>query len=241
MNRRVGVAVAAVGVLLVALELLAVPLATRTIDRALSRCLAYDELELTAVGRPILPGLVVGRVRDVELRATGVAIDELRLEDVELAVPRVVLPWAIAGGDDPVAGDLRLRMLERDVETALRAALPVSVPVRVELGRDVISLSAPLLPVTLDLRVQVADDGSVLLVPTQGGALLERIGLAPRFRVPADTAVTEIVVDRGEVTGAVALADVPGFGGGDGCDEPISLSAPAAGPRSAGERPGGGR
>lgn len=227
MSRRAVVAVAAVGVALVALELLAVPVATRMIDRALRQCVAYDELELTAVGRPVLPGLLVGRARDVELRASGVTIDELRLEEVELVVPDAVLPWAIAGGDEPVAGDLRLRLLERDVEQALRAALPVAVPVRVELGRDVISLSAPLLPVTLDLRLDVDADGAVLLVPSRGGALLDRIGLAPRFRSPPDTEVTEIVVDRGEVAGAVALADVPGFGGGEGCEEPISLSAGA--------------
>jgi hypothetical protein len=224
-NRRVLVAVGAIGVVLVVLELLAVPLATRMIDRALRPCVAYEELELTSVARPVLPGLVVGRVRDVELRATGVRIDDLRVEEVELGVPRAVLPWAVAAGDEPVAGTLRLRLLERDVERALRAALPVAVPVGVSLERDVVSLSAPLLPVTLDLRVEVGPDGTVRLLPTQGGALLDRLGLAPSFRSPADTQVTEIVVDRGEVAGAVALEDVPGFGGGEGCDEPISFSA----------------
>jgi hypothetical protein len=227
-SRRVVVVVGALGIVLVALELLAVPLATRMIDRALRPCVAYDELELTDVSRPVLPGLVLGRARDVELRASGVVIDDLRIDRVELRVPDAVLPWAAGAGDEPVAGDVRLRLLERDVERALRAALPVAVPVGVSLERDLVRLSAPLVPVTLDLRLEVDADGTVRLLPSQGGGLLERFGLAPSFRSPATTQVTEIVVDRGEVAGAVALDDVPGLGGGDGCDEPISFGAEVA-------------
>lgn len=223
MSRRVAAVVGAVALLLVVLELLAVPLATRVIDRALSRCVTYDALELTAVDRPVLPRLVLGRARDVELRAEGLRVEPLRVEEVTLSVPHAVLPWAAGGGGDPVAGDLRLRVLERDLEAAVRELLPVAVPVGVGLERDLVRLSAPLLPVTLDVRVEAEADGSVRLTPSRGGELLDRIGLAPRLG-PTDTVrVTDVVIDRGEVNGEVALADVPGFGGGEGCDERIRL------------------
>jgi hypothetical protein len=155
-------------------------------------------------------------------------IDDLRIERVELRVPDAVLPWALGAGEGPVAGDLRLRLLERDLERALRAALPVAVPVGVSLERDLVRLSAPLVPVTLDLALEVEPDGTVRLLPSQGGALLDRFGLAPNLPSPATTRITEIVIDRGEVVGAVALDDVPGFGGGEGCDEPVSFSAEVA-------------
>jgi hypothetical protein len=222
-SRRAAVVVGAVALLLVALELLAAPLATRAVDRALTRCVAYDELELTRIGRPVLPRLLLGRARDVELRAEGLRVEPLRVEEVTLAVPRVVLPWAAGAGDEPVAGDLRLRILERDLEVAVRELLPVAVPVGVALERDLVRLSAPLLPVALELRVEAEPDGAVRLTPSRGGELLDRLGLAPRLAPTASVRVTEVVVDRGEVSGEVALAEVPGFGGGEGCEERIRL------------------
>jgi hypothetical protein len=222
-SRRAAVVLGAVALLLVTLELLAVPLATRAVDRALTRCVAYDELELTRIDRPVLPRLLLGRARDVELRAEGLRVEPLRVEEVTLAVPRVFLPWAAGAGDEPVAGDLRLRVLERDLEVAVRELLPVAVPVEVALERDLVRLSAPLLPVALELRVEAEPDGAVRLTPSRGGALLDRLGLAPRLGPTAAVRVTEVVIDRGEVHGEVALAEVPGFGGGEGCEERIRL------------------
>jgi hypothetical protein len=209
--------------LLVALELAAVPVATRLMERALSRCVAYESFALTAVSRPVLPPLLVGRAREVELHATGLVAGELRIADARLHLPEAVLPWAL-GDPGPVGATLRLRVEEPDLEQALRAVTPLGLPVDLELRTDVASVGSAVLPVTLDLEVAVDPDGTVRLRPIRGGELLERFGLAPSFTPREDVRVADLRIADGEVHGVLALDVVPGVGGGGGCEEPIAAA-----------------
>lgn len=229
MNRKLTVTAGVLVVVLVALELAAVPLATRVIGAVLGRCVAYDHLEVTSVARPVVPWLLVGRARDVELRATDVVAGDLRIADAHLTLREAVLPWAL-GDPEPATAGLTLRVEEAAVERALRSLTPPGFPVEVELRPDVATLGSPVVPLALDLEVEVDPDGTVRLRPVRGGELLERLGLARRFPPGEDARVTALRIGAGEVTGSLDLDVVPGVGGGEGCQVPL-----AAGPARAGE------
>lgn len=233
MRRALVIAVGSLGLLLVIAELAAVPLATRVIGGALGRCVAYDQLEVTAVARPVVPRLLVGRARDVELHATGVSAGDVRVADAHLRMDTVVLPWA-PGTPDPSTAVLRLRMEETDVERALRSWLPGELPIEVQLRSDVASLGAAVLPVTLDLEVQVDRHGTVVLRPVRGGEVLERLGVARSFASSDAVRVAALDIGDGEVTGTFDLEVVPGVSG-EGCSTPLAGGAvvgPVAEPRS---------
>lgn len=213
----------AVGLVLMVLELAAVPIATRVLGAVVGRCLTYDSLEVTAVARPVLPSLLLGRARDVDLHATGVVAGELRIAEARLRLPAAVLPWAV-GDPEPGVGDLRLRIDEPDLEHALEAALPLRVPIELELQPGVATIGSPLVPLTLDLEVELDTDGTVRLRPVAGGELLDRLGIARSFP-PGDAArVTALDIGDGQVHGALDVAVVPGIGG-EGCEGPRPAGA----------------
>ncbi|WP_052664437.1 LmeA family phospholipid-binding protein [Nitriliruptor alkaliphilus] len=228
MRRPLGIGVLVLVALVLVLELAAIPVATRIIGSVVSRCVAYDHLEVTSVARPVVPRLLVGRARDVELHATGVVAGDLRLADARLTMQQAYLPWAV-GAPDVARADLDLRVDEADLERILRSVVPLGVPVEVELRPDVATLGSSVVPVTLDVEVEVGGDGTVRLRPVRGGELLERLGIGHSFP-PGETArVTDLSIEEGALHGALALDVVPGVGTGGGCQEPLGLGAGRAG------------
>jgi hypothetical protein len=222
-SRRVGIVAGVLALVLVALEVAAVPLATRVIGTVVARCVGYDTFEVTSVARPVVPRLLVGRARDVRLQASGVVAGDLRVADARLDLPDAILPWAI-GSPEPSTGTLQLRLDEADVERALRQVVPFGGALEVELQPDVATLGSPVVPLTLDLEVAVDPDGTVRLRPVRGGELLERLGIERRF-TPGDAArVTDLEIGAGELHGALDVDVVPGIGSGDACDEPLGAA-----------------
>ncbi|MEX1162349.1 MAG: LmeA family phospholipid-binding protein [Nitriliruptor sp.] len=217
-----------VGTLLLALELAAVPIATRVIGAVAARCVVSEHLELTAVDRPVLPRLLTGRARGVELRAEGVQAGELRIAEAHLDLPEALLPWAI-GDPDPVPAVLTLRVTERDVQRALRAALPLRLPVEVTLDPDVATVGAAGVSLEVELALEVAADGTVTVRPGGGAGFLDRLGLATSFPPSDDVHVTAIDIGDGELSGVLELAVVPGLGDGEGCAEPLASGASPTG------------
>ncbi len=221
-------AIAAVvgAVLLVVLELAAVPIATRVIGAVVARCVAYEHLEVTAVDRPVLPRLLAGRARGVELRAEGIHAGEVRIAEAHLDLAEAVLPWAV-GDPEPVPAVLTLRVTERDVERALRAALPLRLPIELALDPDVATVGAAGIPLEVELALEVAADGTVTVRPSGDASFLDRLGLATSFPPSADVHVTSVDIGAGELRGVLELAVVPGLGDGEGCAEPIAAAAPS--------------
>jgi hypothetical protein len=217
-SRLAGLALALAGVLLL-VELLAVPLGARALRTAVARCVAYEDLEVTGLGRPALPGLVVGRVRDVEVRTTGVDLGELRVAEATLRSDEVDLPWR-RGASPPRPATLQFRVREADLESAIRAALPIGLPVRVDLRDGIASLGASGLPATLEVAVEVEADGTVVLRPAGGVELLDQLGLARRFPPTDAFRPSSIVIADGELTAAGEVRF-----SGEGCTEPISEAA----------------
>jgi hypothetical protein len=211
-------ALAVAGVLLL-VELLAVPLGARALRSAVARCVAFEDLEVTRLARPALPGLVLGRVRDVEVRTTGVDIGELRVAEATLRTDEVDLPWR-RGASPPRPATLELRVGEADLEAAVRGRLPIALPVRVDLRDGVASLGAAGLPGTLEVAVEVEADGTVVLRPAGGVELLDRLGLARRFPPTDAFRPSSIVIGDGELTAAGQVRF-----SGEGCAEPISEAA----------------
>lgn len=210
---------------LVLLEVLAVPLATRVIGAVATRCATYESLAVTSVARPVVPRLLLGRVRDVELRATGVVVDELWLSEVELHLPRAVLPWAV-GDRDPSRGTLAVGVDEGDLERTVRAALPLELPVDVEVRRGVATVDLPWSPVAVDLEVEVDPDGTVRLRPVRGGELLERLGIARRFPPREGLHITSVRIEDDHVRGTADVAVVPGVVDGGCARAPAAVVGP---------------
>jgi hypothetical protein len=119
---------------------------------------------------------------------------------------------------------LAVTIIEADLQRAVRARVPLGLPVTVDLAPGIARLGAAGLPVTLDLAVELQPDGAVRLTPVAGDtALFDRLGLAARID-PGETArLTRLRLGDGEVSGTVAIPVVPGVGDGDACDEPIAM------------------
>lgn len=218
MSRAVTVLGVAVVLLLLA-ELAAVPLATRVLSRSLADCLPHERLTVERVARPVLPGLLLGRARDVELVADGVQVGALRIDAARARLDRAVLPWAPG---DPATGDvvLDVRVTEADLGRALRAYAPLGVPLTVELEPGVATVGAEHLPVTVRLQAAV-EDGELRVRPVDGdGAWWERLGFAAALEGPDGLDVRAASIGAGRLTGTARLAALPGADG-VGCDRPI--------------------
>lgn len=221
MSRRWLVALAGSLVALVLLELAAVPLASRLLSDAAARCVRHETFAVTAVDRPVLPRLVAGRARDVEVVATGLRIGELRVDRAQVSLPEVTLPWA-PGRADVLEGRISVVLTEADLTDFVRSLAPVPLPVRVEVADDRARLRAPGLPVELALTLEVTADGRIDLAPTAGdAAVLERFGLALTLDPGDEVTVTELTLEDGLLAGAADLAVVPGLSDGQGCEEPL--------------------
>ena len=221
MRRRwVGV-LAGLAALLIALELAAVPIASRVLSDAAARCVRHDSLQVTAVDRPVLPRLALGRATGVELAATGLRVGELRVDRAELTVPEVTLPWA-PGAAEVLEAELSATVTEADVTALLRSFSPVPLPVMVRLEDDLAQLGARGVPLSVDLRLLVTPDGQVELAPVAGEMeLLERLGLQLTLDPGEQVAITDLTLADGELAGRADLEVVPGLSDGEGCEEPL--------------------
>lgn len=218
--RRGSLAAGVVVIGLVLVEVLAVPLATRVVGAVVARCVTYESLEVTSVARPVVPRLLLGRARDVELRATEVVVGDVRLSEVSLWLPNAVLPWA-ALDPEPSRGELTVGIDEADLERTVRAVSPLDLPVELDLRPGVATLGSPWLPVTVDLEVEVEPDGTVRVRPVRGGALLERLGIGRSFPPREELRFTTVRIEADQVRGTAEVAFVPG-GGDGGCVTPLA-------------------
>lgn len=221
MRRWVLGAVAGLVVLLLGAEVAAVPLASRLLSDAAARCVRHESLQVTAVDRPVLPGLVLGRATGVELEATGLRIGDLRVDRAQLALPEVTLPWA-PGTAEVLEAELAATVTEEDVAELLRAVTRLPLPVIVRLEDDLAQLGARGVPLTVDLRLVVTPDGAVELSPVAGEVeLLERLGLQLTLDPGEQVTITELHLADGELAGRADLEVVPGLSDGQGCEEPL--------------------
>ena len=216
----IGVAAGLVAVLLAA-EVAAVPLASRLLSDAAARCVRHESLQVTAVDRPVIPRLALGRATGVELEATGLRIGDLRVATAGLRVPEVTLPWAL-GAPEVLEAQLEASLTEDDVTDFVRSLTGLPLPVVVRLQGDVAQLGARGVPLTVDLRLVVTPDGEVELSPVAGDLeLLERLGLRLTLDPGDQVRITDLELAGGLLSGRADLEVVPGLSDGQVCDEPL--------------------
>ncbi len=212
-------------VLLVA-ELTAPWFAERALDRELARCVAVDELEFTSLSRPLLPQLLLGRVHDVEVAASGVELGELRVDHVTVALPVVVLPWGSAVTDPVPAARVQARITAADARAGLWAVTPFGLQPTLRFEDGEVVVGAPGLG--LDARfVPTVTPDRVALVPALGPpSWWTSLGLSLGVELPDGVDIEGIEVGQGlvRVRGSVAL-DVVDAGTGGACEEPIAGGA----------------
>lgn len=209
-------------VLALAVEAAAVPIAQRLVARAMGRCLTFEAVTIDAVRRPVLPGLLVGRARDVELVATGIELEGLRVERARIRSAQVLLPWAPFPPADPPPAALEITANERDLEAWLQARAPLGLTPVVELTPGVAAVGVAALPARV--RVEVAVRDRVLRVAPVGRvpAWFASLGLDLAFEVPEDVTLDHLVVEEGRLAATLAVDAVAGVDGSRGCVGPLA-------------------
>lgn len=228
-RRRWVVAAGLVLALLLVAELAAPSLAQRALHRALSPCVVAEEVAITELSRPLLPQILVGRVRDVEVVATGVHLGELRVEEVSVALPVVALPWRLGGVEALPPARVQARITAADARAQLWAVTPFGLQPTLALEDGEVVIGAPGLGLDARFVPTVAPE-LVALVPAFGPpSWWTSLGVALVVELPDGVRIDRIDVDQGliRITGSVALDSVDAGTGGT-CEEPIATALQGA-------------
>lgn len=225
MTRVALVVLASVLVLALVAEAAAVPIAQRQVARAMGRCLTFESVTIDAVRRPIVPRLLVGRARDVELVATGIELEGLRVEHARIRSAQVLLPWAPFPPADPPPAALELTATERDLQAWLQARAPLGLTPLVELTPGVAAVGVAALPTRV--RVEVAVRDRVLRVAPVGRvpAWFASLGLDLTFELPDDVALEDLVVEEGRLAVTLAVDALAGVDGSEDCAGPLAMAS----------------
>ncbi|MFO7777983.1 MAG: hypothetical protein R6V28_06495 [Nitriliruptoraceae bacterium] len=233
MSRRRWLAAAGLVLLVLVIAELAAPwVAQRALERALPPCVAIEEVEFTNLSRPLLPQLLVGRAHDVEVAASGVEVADLRVDQVTVALPEVVLPWGFGTAEPLPAAQVQARITATDARAQLWAVTPFGLRPTLRFEGGEVVVGAPGLG--LDARfVPTVTRDRVALVPALGPpSWWTSLGLALAVELPDGVDIERIEVGEGlvRVRGSVALEVYePGTGGV--CEEPIASASNAHPPR----------
>ncbi len=231
MRRRTAAIVAAVVALLVVAELLAPPVAVRALERSLGPCLTAERIEITRLSRPVLPQVLLGRVRDAEVVATGIGLEQLRVESVVLAVPEVSLPWRLRRPDQPPASVTAV-VTAADARASLTEVLPLGLTPTLRFVGGEVAVGVPGFGLEARFVPVVAPD-RVALVPAIGPPdWWVALGLSLGVDLPPGVTVTRVDVgeDRVEARAEVDLDDLE-VGDGPSC-APEDVAATSAPPSS---------
>jgi hypothetical protein len=207
-------------VLVVVAELAAVPLATAAVQRALDRCLPVEQVTITSVDRPVVPRLLLGRVRGAVVEAEGLELDALRVDAARIEVPLIVLPWAL---DDPPLDEatLELALTQTDLQAFLEDTSRFGLVPVLELAPGTASLGLDAFPARVRLAVEVAD-GTLRLAPVAPvPTWFEALDLELAFELPADLRLDELRIGDGTVAVAMRVDVIAGIDGSPGCAGPL--------------------
>jgi hypothetical protein len=211
---------ALVVVVAVVVELAALPIATRLVGDALERCVAFDELEVEAIDRPVSPRLLVGRARGVELTATGLRLDEIRVERARLELPEIGLPWAFRP-PPPTEATVEVELSEPDLQAFLAERTPFGLEPIVELTPGVAALGIEPLParvrVEVEVRERVLRVTPLAEVPDWFGSL----GLDLDLELPDDVELDRVDLRRDALLATLRVEVVAGTDGSAGCPGPL--------------------
>lgn len=210
--------------IVVVVELAALPVATRVVGGALGRCLTFDELEVRSIDRPVLPHLVLGRAREVDLEVTGLRFDELRVERARLELPEVALPWALRAPPEAEAR-LELELTETDLQDFLAEQARFGLRPVVELMPGIVAIGVEPVPAQVRLEVVVRDGvldlSPVAEVPAWLARQFARSGLDLSLEIPDGVGLERLDVRQDRVSAVLRVDVVPGIDGSSGCTGPL--------------------
>jgi hypothetical protein len=205
-------------VLAVVAELAALPVASRMVSDALARCVPHEGAVVEEVRRPAVPRLLVGRARDVELVVSGGRFQDLRVEEAQVHLPEVVLPWAPRQPEVLPPATMVLTTTEADLAAWLAERAPLGIAPAIELSPGVAALGIEGLPARIRLEAEVRD-GTLRLAPAgRVPAWFASIGLDLEIDLPEDVRVASLAIGDGELATTVEVAVVPGLGADDDCE-----------------------
>jgi len=209
----------------VIVELAALPVATRVVGSALERCLPFDELEVETIDRPVLPRLLLGRARGVELQATGLQLDEIRVERARMELPEVGLPWAIR--PPPVSeATLELELSASDLQAFLAEQAPFGLEPVVELTPGVARLGIESFPVQVRLAIEVRDRVLRVTPVEEAPGWFGRLGLDLSYELPDDLDLDQLEIGQDALMATLRVEVVAGIDGSPGCSGPLGGDRP---------------
>jgi len=156
----------------------------------------------------------------VELTATGLRFDEIRVERARVELPEVGLSWAIRPPPRDQA-TLGLDLSERDLQEYVAGKTPFGLEPVVELTPGVAALGVEALPARVRVEVEVRD--RVLRVTPAGevpdwfGAL----GLDLDLELPDDVELDRVELRQDALSATLRVEVVPGIDGAEGCSGPL--------------------
>lgn len=219
MRRRL-VAALAGGLLvaIVATEVLGPRVAGDQIRRALERCAPVEDVEVRAIARPILPRLVAGRARDVEVVIGGLQVGDLRVEQTRVRIEQVLLPWAPGrSADDDGQAEVALVLREADLQAALAETARFGVTPVVELGAGQLAIGITALPARVEVGLEVRDGVARLRPGAPVPTWFRSLGLDLQVPLPDDVELEEVRIEPRRLEARVVVTGAPGLDGTGDC------------------------
>lgn len=212
-----GVLAAAFVIGVIVLEVLALPLATRSTRAAVERCAPVDAVAVTAIDRPATLGFARGELRDVTVRVDGLQLGALEVQAVDAHLPRVDLGHGTRPPDTTVTAEVTVTAAA--LTDYLVAAGPGFATPRLEVTPEGLRVGDGRVPFALELTPQVVD-GDIRLVPTAGDPWLwSSLGLELDVAVPEPIEVRTLTTGDGQVHLTARATVATDGGGGYACPD----------------------
>lgn len=217
-----GVLAAAFVIGVIVLEVLALPLATRSTRAAVERCAPVAEVEVTTLRRPASLGVARGEVRDLEVRVEGLQLGALEVQAVDARLPQVDLGWGGRRPDTTVTAEVTVTAAA--LTDYLVAAGPDLADPRLEVTSAGLRVGDTRVPFALELTPQVVD-GDIRLVPTAGDPWLwSSLGLELDVAVPDPIEVRTLTTEDGQVHLTVRATVATGGDGRFACPDLVGFA-----------------
>lgn len=187
----------AVAVVLLVAELAVGTVAGRSLETEFAEAgFEAAGVELTEVGRPAVFGLVLGRLRDVEVVATDVTAGSLRMEWLTVTAEELDLGWG-PGLVDPEPATVRIRVTQEDLRAAIAARLPLDIQPVLELAPGTATLGVEPIPVRLEVEAEVVDGVLRIAPAARLPAWFASVGLDIEVPLPPELSIESMRIEDG--------------------------------------------
>jgi len=181
-----------------AVEVAAVPATERVVAQSVRATTDADDIVVRSVARPAIFDVVRGRVTDVRIEIVGLAVGQLRVDQVHIEVPEIAGLFSTPGIEGPIAFDVEVT--DTDVGSWLRAVAPAVARPTVRFAQGQVIVSDERVPFDVRVSVDVVD-GAIHLTPGAGDRRLWNwLGLGLDLPLPSGLQIDDLRLIDGRAT-----------------------------------------